>query len=301
MIGTGSTGFVLEEALFSKLFISQMSKNIFFKSHKLDKPNTMIEIEEETQLIDKDLVTQRFKSVINKYSKNAVIQKEMAERLVNMSLFYLSGSEPDMLELGCGTGILTKEIVQRYTFQRYTANDLVREFEPLIADVCRTCSHAEFSFIAGDAEHIDITHKQDVIWSGATIQWITDLESLFSRIRKMLKPKGYFIFSSFERYNYFQIKQLTGNGIQYKRLTDVLEIAAKNFRIEDYQVWQEDVWFDSPRDVLKHIQDTGVNAVKCEKWTKTKLTEFTEGYEKFKGALGYPLTYHPVLVILQAK
>ncbi len=261
----------------------------------------MLTNQKEPQLIDKNLLYKRFKSVAKTYNTNAVVQKIMAQRLVEAASYFIKDSYTNMLELGCGTGILTAEILQRFKVENYTANDLVGEFEPLILDIQNTYSKSNFSFLPGDAETINIALKQDVIWSGATIQWITELESFFCHIRSCLKTDGYFVFSTFERFNYLQIKELTGRGIEYIPLDDLLKIAEKNFKVLNSQVWEEKLWFNSPKDILKHMQYTGVNAIKCEKWNKSKYIDFIIGYQKYKEKSGYPLTYNPVLVVLQSK
>ncbi len=261
----------------------------------------MITVKDKKQQIDTNLVCRRFKSVSETYNKHAVIQKKMAVRLIDMALHYLSGNYQNMLEIGCGTGVLSNEILRSFNVQHYMANDLVGEFESLVAEICALYSHASFSFFTGDAVQMNVKDEQDVIWSGAALQWITDLDSFFLKIKRMLKPDGYFVFSTFERFNYKQIRQLTGTGIQYTSLQDILILAKKNFNVLDYQIWMEKLWFQTPRDVLKHMQYTGVNAIKSEKWNKSNYIDFQLGYEKFKEDAGYPLTYHPVLMILQAK
>ena len=52
--------------------------------------------------------------------------------------------------------------------------------------------------------------------------------------------------------------------------------------------------FNSPKDVLKHLQLTGVNAIENTSWTKSDLIKFENGY---KNLCNKPtLTYNPIYV-----
>ena len=58
--------------------------------------------------------------------------------------------------------------------------------------------------------------------------------------------------------------------------------------------------FKTPKDVLKHIQKTGVNAISSESWTKKDLADFESGYNNF--CSGKPtLTYNPIYIKIFAK
>jgi malonyl-CoA O-methyltransferase len=57
--------------------------------------------------------------------------------------------------------------------------------------------------------------------------------------------------------------------------------------------------FNSPKEVLKHIKNTGVNALSQTIWTKSDLINFEKNYpqtnqEKFS------LTYNPVYIKTRA-
>ena len=59
------------------------------------------------------LIKNKFKKSMDKYDENAVVQKLMAEKLIaNLP----QKSYEKILELGCGTGILTKHIAQSLSY-----------------------------------------------------------------------------------------------------------------------------------------------------------------------------------------
>ena len=53
--------------------------------------------------------------------------------------------------------------------------------------------------------------------------------------------------------------------------------------------------FDTPKDVLKHLQLTGVNGLEQKSWTKKDLIKFENGYKNI--CTNRPtLTYNPVYI-----
>jgi hypothetical protein len=53
--------------------------------------------------------------------------------------------------------------------------------------------------------------------------------------------------------------------------------------------------FESPKDVLKHLQSTGVNALEQTSWTKKDLSDFENGYNNICSRRP-TLTYNPVYI-----
>ncbi len=261
----------------------------------------MIETEIVKQEINKELLKKRFRCASKTYDIHATVQKHMADTLVDIAKKYLPLKNGHMMELGCGTGLLTKQILQHFTCDKYTANDLVLEVEENITKIVAEKSTANFNFISGDAENITFSSSLDVIWSGATIQWIEDLDTFFLRLSTSLNKGGYVAISSFDMDNFLEIKNLTGKGINYKSMKEVIDFASKYFQILDNKAWHQQLWFKTPKDVLKHMRFTGVNAISNAKWGKNDLEQFIVDYDLFKCAKGYVLTYNPFVLILQRK
>lgn len=261
----------------------------------------MIQIEAVKHTIDKELLQKRFRSACKTYNNHAVVQKEMAFELVNIAQKYIQPEQNRMLELGCGTGLLTKEIVRHFSSNEYIANDLVLEVERNIRTIIYRSNVGEFDFIQGDAEKLCLNQKHDVIWSGATLQWIEDLDTFFFRMSQLLTDGGFFALSSFEVDNFNEVKTTTGKGIDYKTLQDVVMRASNHFKVLESNLWHQKIWFTHPKEVLKHIRYTGVNALCAAKWGKTDLERFIIDYQLFKQEKGYPLTYHPFVLVLQKR
>lgn len=97
--------------------------------------------------IDKDLVKKRFTRCLDSYNANAGVQQEMAEKLVNALTNAKGDQFHNILEIGCGTGLLTKIISDKLNFKTLYANDLVAKTENYIKEISQN-----ITFIGGDCE-----------------------------------------------------------------------------------------------------------------------------------------------------
>ncbi|MBI9065381.1 MAG: malonyl-ACP O-methyltransferase BioC [Marinilabiliaceae bacterium] len=262
--------------------------------------NTFIKTDSK-MCVDKSLVKRRFHCASKTYDVHATVQKEMAEALVQMAAWHMAPYQERMLELGCGTGLLTQEILKRFSAEKLLTNDLVEEMAGKVEPIVLASDVASHQFIGGDAEQLVFPEPQQVIWSGATIQWIEELKPFFAKLSDLLMDEGYVVLSSFGPDNYSEIKTITGKGIDYKTMQQVIESASDEFQLVASKEWHRQLWLESPMDVLKHMRYTGVNGVAASQWTKGDMAQFQEDYQQFAQLEGYPLTYHPFLLVLKKK
>ncbi len=261
---------------------------------------TAIEVQKQQMEIDKVLLKQRFESATNSYDAHATVQQSMACKLVELSRKYLPGDQLKVLEIGCGTGLLTRQIIRNFHISDYVVNDLVDNVKHNIETILKNkVDHP--SFIAGDAELQMFPGLMSSIWSGATIQWVTDLTAFFARMSALLIPNGFMVLSSFGPNNYAEIKAITGRGIDYPSNDQVIHFASDHFELVTMHEWQEQLWFKSPREILMHMRNTGVNGVSRCGWNKGSLKNFTDAYHQFAQFDRFPMTYHPYLMIFKKK
>ena len=129
------------------------------------------------------------------YEAAAVLQARVGDELLDRLDFFKF--EPDVVvDLGAGTGRLTGELKRLYKRATVVALDiapgmlresrkhfgLFRRFERLCADV-RRLPFADASV--------------DIAVSNLMLQWCDDLDVAFAEIRRVLKPDGFFSFTTF--------------------------------------------------------------------------------------------------------
>ena len=241
--------------------------------------------------MNKELIKKRFGRKLREYNENARIQKRMAEKLIKM---LSSGYEcSDVLEIGCGTGLLTELAVNNISFQKYTAIDIVPDCEEYIKAI-----NPQIEFISDDIEEYIISDnkKYDLIISNAALQWVDDVTGFVEKLAEKLNNGGTLIFSSFGTENFREIFYVTGKTLPYFSKKEYEEKLKKHNPLIDEEAWV--MAFKTPQEVLKHIQNTGVNALSSETWTKRDLINFKKEYNSFC-ANRPTLTYNPIYIKIQ--
>lgn len=243
--------------------------------------------------MNKELIKQRFSRKLNLYNENARIQKQMAEKLINMAIpFPVERRFEDILEIGCGTGLLTELADKKLDYKNYIALDIVPECKKHIEKI-----DSNIKFISNDIEsYIEISKTFDLIISNASLQWIESLPQFINKLVSKLNPNGKLLFSTFGKENFREIYFVLGKTLTYFSKSELQE-KLKNWSPqieEEVRVMA----FKTPKDVLKHIQNTGVNALSQETWTKKDLVNFEKEYNSF--CFNRPtLTYNPIYVSIQ--
>ena len=235
-------------------------------------------------MIDKTLVRKRFSRNLKTYKDNSIVQSKMADRLVEMIRF----QPKKILELGCGSGLLTEKLVREFSAKDYCAIDIVEECRNYIGKIS-----PDINFYHSDIETYEFQEKYDLIISNAVVQWIEDLPEFIEKLKNCLTPNGVLLFSTFGTDNLFEISKLTGAGLKYKTVQELNSLLKPQEIFED----RIELEFDTPKDVLKHLKYTGVNAISNNHWTKSDLKEFENGY-KTLCPKGIKLTYNPIYVMI---
>jgi malonyl-CoA O-methyltransferase len=152
--------------------------------------------------LDKQAIQRRFERAAAYYDTFSVVQREMAERLVeNVRRRPLS-----ILELGCGTGYLTALLRSRFPEAAIEAVD----FAPaMIARAYVRVPNARY--IARDIEELELEPDcYDLIVSSATVQWLADPERTFTRLVAALDRPGEVQLTTFGPRTFWELDEVLG-------------------------------------------------------------------------------------------
>ncbi len=244
------------------------------------------------QPVNKEIIARSFRRGKATYDKHADIQKGVSRKLVRMLAAYPDIRYGRVLEIGCCTGSLTEMLLAALPVEKLYLNDLVPDFYEDVQRRLGDEAVVEISAMFGDIEKLHLPSDLDLVVSSATFQWLTDLPALFHNIAASLRSKGALAFSIFGPGTLAEFKTVTGIGLEYQAIDTILDMLAADFDIEQEESIREQLFFPSPREVLRHLQATGVGGVREHRWTPKALREFEKKYSlEFGGEAGVPVTY----------
>jgi len=253
--------------------------------------------------VDKAALARRFSRSMATYERAAVVQREMADRLV-AELVSLSGSGhfDRVLELGCGTGLLTEQILERCRPGCLVLNDIVAECAGTAGRAALRSPAVTVKFVQGDMEAAEFPHPQDLVASSAVLQWAVDPDGLLARMAGLLRRGGILAVASFGPMNLREVSHLTGSSLRYKSAEEWRGGLAGRYEVLGVSEDVRTLWFPSAREVLRHLKDTGVNSLDSRPWPPAKTMRFCRDYDASFGHPGkVPLTYHPVFAVARKR
>jgi len=154
----------------------------------------------DESLIDKRLLRRSFEQAAATYDSAAVLQREVCRRVLDR-LDYIKIEPRTILDAGSGTGGALSELARRYPRAHLVALDIalamllrgrVPWWERLIRMGRRPCA------VCGDIEYLPLADASaDMVWSNLALQWVNDLNRVFSGMWRVLAPGGLLMFSTF--------------------------------------------------------------------------------------------------------
>ena len=250
--------------------------------------------------INKEEVEQRFRRSRVSYNDNARVQKMVVDRMVPMILSSVERVPEKILEIGCGTGLLTSQLQRTFPSDGLYLNDLVEELCYHAAPV----NHVPLKhWFPGEVEQLFLPRCFDLIASASTFQWFTTPEETFKKLSKRLEQRGVLVFSTFGKFNLREIRLTTGGGLDYRNKEELEKMLKPYFEIELIEEEFHMLEFDTPLAVLQHLKKTGVNVSGDPTiWTKGRVDAFIKDYNaRFAIDGKVALTYHPLYFVCRRK
>jgi len=159
--------------------------------------------------INQHRVKRAFHRSATSYDEAAVLQREVADRLVQHLAF--TKLEPSrILDVGCGTGYCTTLLQQRYRKARIHAVDLAGGMVAAARQRHRGgwLRRRRCRFTIADAQALPFADASfDLVCSNLVMQWVADPEQMVREMRRVLAPGGLMIFSTFGRRTLAELRQ----------------------------------------------------------------------------------------------
>ena len=157
-----------------------------------------------------------FNHKFNTYNENAIVQKKLAQDLLDILKKHNSNSYNSVLEIGCGTGIFTQLFLDTYKPSTIILNDIYNS-KAHLDGIYYT------EFLQGNIEEISIPDT-DIIVSSSVFQWINDFENLIYKLSTHSKNLA---FSLYIQDNLYEITNHFNVSLKYLSHDDILFILKK--------------------------------------------------------------------------
>ena len=258
--------------------------------------------------LNKTGIKRSFAAASTTYDSVAALQRTVGlELLQAIDANKLTGT---LLDLGCGTGFLTGELLAHASHETTIALDIALSMLQTTQNKLADRHHV--IYVCADAERLPFAgHSIDGVFSNLALQWCSNLDAVFSGIKRALKPGGQLVFSTFGPQTLQELKSAWATVDDYHhvnafysatQLQQFLQQAGfNNSRLESrlYTSRYDAVW--TLMQELKHLGAHHVMAGRNNKvTTKTAMQQMIATYEKHKIEGQIPATFEIISVIAQA-
>ncbi len=145
--------------------------------------------------IDKAQARRAFSRAAPRYDEVAVLQREIGQRMLDR--LQVVRLRPEwILDLGAGTGHAIDGLMGRYPKARVLALDFALPMLRLARRRGRMLRRP--ACLCADLERLPLADASiDLIYSNAALQWSNDPEATFTELRRVLRPGGLLMFTTF--------------------------------------------------------------------------------------------------------
>lgn len=243
-------------------------------------------------------VAESFSKAANTYDAAAFFQRIAGERLFER-LDYFKLDPTTIVDLGCGTGVFSRQLSARYPKASVTGVDIAQG----MVEWCRYRSQNE-EYVCADALQLPFANNSvDFIFSNLAIQWLEDLPALFRELNRVLKPEGLLLFTTLGPDSLKELKQSFAQADPGHHVNDFIDMhnvgdAMLGAQMLDPVVDAEAVVISYERaiELMRDLKDIGAHNIDHRRrnglMSPQKLKAVEKAYQEFRMEDGQlPATY----------
>jgi len=253
--------------------------------------------------LDRARLRASFERASASYESAARLQAQVAAELLERVDAF--GFSPHVvLDLGAGTGRVTRELKRRYPRSQVLALDLApgmlreaRRHQGLLRRFARVC---------GDALHLPLKDATvDLVFSSLMLQWCEPLAAALAEVRRVLAPGGFFAFSTFGPDTLHELRSAWAQADDYNhvnRFHDVQEIGDALMRSGLMEpvldVDRIELGYPDTLALMRDLKAIGAHNVTAGRPRalagRTRLARMGEAYESFRRDAQLPATFEVI-------
>ncbi len=255
--------------------------------------------------IDKRRIAEKFGRAAKSYDASANLQQLVASR-TRLGLPELADNAV-ILDMGCGTGKETLALRNRYPENVMAGLDLS---DGMLTFAQKQPALVDCKWIVGDIEELPFAEETfDLIFSSLAIQWCESLSEVLAQVYRVLKPGGWFVFSTLAAGSLFELQTAWRNVDDeihvnsYETFERQMHcVAAEEFQIISLHQRMETLYYPAVLNLLREIKALGANTVvgsdNQSLLGRRTLRQLESGYLPFQISKGLPASYQVIYGVL---
>lgn len=259
-------------------------------------------------ILDKNKIRQSFASAAVTYDGFATLQRKVGLELLER--FYIANQQDTLIDLGCGTGFITQQLLMQPDIKQIVAIDIALSMINVTRE--KLIQQKNIQYICADAECLPLAnHSVDQIVSNLALQWCQNLEILFTGFNKLLKPQGKLVFSTFGVDTLKELKQAWSEVDKYSHVNsfysaDQLFAILQQSGFHDIQIETKQFQsaYPSVMELMRELKGIGAHSVisgRNKQMTRRKdMHQMFNAYEKFRLDGMIPACYEIIFVSAKA-
>jgi malonyl-CoA O-methyltransferase len=244
--------------------------------------------------IDKNSARRSFDQAADGYDGAAVLQREMADRML----------ERLVLDLGAGTGYAIEGLQKRYRRARILALDFALAMLHRARDRGSWLNRPRC--VCADVEALPLADASvDLVVSNATLQWCNDIQGTFGECLRVLRPGGLLMFTTFGPDTLWELRDAWAAADGHSHVSPFLDMhdvgdALVRARFADPVIDAErlTVTYDKAGELMRDLKVLGAHNSTSERsrglTSRRRLAAVEQAYETHRRNGRLPASYEVV-------
>jgi malonyl-CoA O-methyltransferase len=250
--------------------------------------------------LDRAAVARAFDRAGPSYDRAARLQALVRDELL-ARLEFFRVTPALIVDLGCGTGVASAALKNRYPRAQLVALDLAAGM--LRAAKAQSRWRRRFDRMQADARALPLRSQSvDLLFSSLMLQWCDEPDAVFAEWQRVVKPGGLVMFSTFgpetlrelrgawsqvdgaPHVSLFPDAPSLGSGLMQAGLAEPV-----------MDVEQHRLWYPEPRALMRELREIGASNAACERsrglTTPRRMARMVANYETLRTPEGVPASY----------